>query len=71
MKKSSWLAAAAVVALAAAALMFSAAAVTRTSAAPVVGERLDNGLGDLPHYREWKDKTGRDPMGRQQLGHTS
>ena len=28
---------------------------------PVV--KLDNGLGELPHYRDWIDPTGRSPMG--------
>lgn len=25
----------------------------------VAGEKLDSGLGELPHYREWADNTGR------------
>lgn len=25
--------------------------------------KVDNGLGDLPHYRDWIDPTGRAPMG--------
>jgi len=25
--------------------------------------KVDNGLGDLPPYREWLDPTGRAPMG--------
>jgi len=25
--------------------------------------KVDNGLGDLPPYREWVDPTGRNPMG--------
>ncbi|HEX6019426.1 MAG TPA: hypothetical protein VFZ28_15125 [Burkholderiaceae bacterium] len=25
--------------------------------------KIDNGLGDLPPYREWVDPTGRSPMG--------
>jgi hypothetical protein len=24
--------------------------------------KVDNGLGDLPHYRDWVDPTGRAPM---------
>lgn len=28
--------------------------------APVA--KVDNGLGDLPHYRDWVDPTGRLPM---------
>jgi hypothetical protein len=25
----------------------------------VSGQKIDSGLGDLPHYRHWVDKTGR------------
>jgi len=25
--------------------------------------KADNGLGELPHYRDWIDPTGRSPMG--------
>ena len=25
--------------------------------------KIDNGLGDLPHYRDWIDPTGRSPAG--------
>jgi hypothetical protein len=25
--------------------------------------KIDNGLGELPHYRDWIDPTGRAPMG--------
>jgi len=25
--------------------------------------KVDNGLGELPHYRDWIDPTGRSPMG--------
>jgi hypothetical protein len=24
--------------------------------------KLDNGLGQLPHYRDWVDPSGREPM---------
>ena len=34
----------------------------------VPGESLDNGLGDLPHYTQWVDKSGADPMGSRVLG---
>jgi hypothetical protein len=26
--------------------------------------KVDNGLGELPHYRDWIDPSGRMPMGR-------
>ncbi|HEY6512324.1 MAG TPA: hypothetical protein VI032_10110 [Burkholderiaceae bacterium] len=25
--------------------------------------KVDNGLGELPHYRDWIDPSGRQPMG--------
>ena len=28
----------------------------------VVGEKKDSGLGDLPHYSQWADPTGKNPM---------
>jgi hypothetical protein len=34
----------------------------------VIGESLDDGLGDLPHYSQWVDPTGRDPLGRALAG---
>jgi hypothetical protein len=34
----------------------------------VSGQKLDNGLGSLPHYSKWLDKSGRDPMGHRVLG---
>jgi hypothetical protein len=56
------------VALAGTALLPLASAALSGTSAPtavdVAGEKLDSGLGELPHYREWKDKTGKDPMGR-------
>ena len=35
------------------------------SAAPanqVSGEKVDSGLGDLPHYSKWADPTGKNPV---------
>lgn len=26
---------------------------------PVAGEKVDSGLGDLPHYSKWADPTGK------------
>ena len=31
-----------------------------TAATPVA--KIDSGLGDLPHYRDWIDPSGREPM---------
>jgi hypothetical protein len=28
----------------------------------VTGEKLDSGLGDLPHYSKWADPTGKNPL---------
>ena len=27
----------------------------------VIGEKVDSGLGDLPHYSKWADPTGKNP----------
>ena len=27
----------------------------------VAGEKVDSGLGDLPHYSKWADPTGKNP----------
>ena len=32
------------------------------SAVRVTGEKMDSGLGDLPHYSKWADPTGKNPM---------
>ena len=29
---------------------------------PMQGEKIDSGLGQLPHYRYWADKTGKTPV---------
>jgi hypothetical protein len=29
----------------------------------VPGQKLDSGLGELPHYSKWLDKSGRNPLG--------
>ena len=34
----------------------------------VVGQKIDNGLGDLPHYSKWTDPTGRHPAGHRVVG---
>jgi hypothetical protein len=34
-------------------------------AGPVIqlsGQKIDSGLGELPHYRHWADPTGRSPL---------
>jgi hypothetical protein len=32
--------------------------------AQVPGQKIDSGLGDLPHYSQWADPTGKNPMRR-------
>jgi hypothetical protein len=34
----------------------------------VPGEKIDNGLGDLPHYRYWADKSGKNPVSHRIAG---
>ncbi|HET9821105.1 MAG TPA: hypothetical protein VFQ16_04705 [Burkholderiaceae bacterium] len=53
------------------ALFTLAAACVATSAGTdgqVPGQKLDSGLGVLPHYSKWTDRTGRDPMGVRVAG---
>jgi hypothetical protein len=40
----------------------ASAADAGAATSPVAGEKLDSGLGDLPHYSKWADPTGRTPM---------
>ena len=56
-----------VTAACAATTLFTATAIAAEKRAPVQvsGEKLDSGLGDLPHYRDWSDKTGKNVVGKQ------
>jgi hypothetical protein len=38
------------------------------AATSVAGEKLDSGLGDLPHYRHWADPKGKAPLGNHVAG---
>ncbi len=51
----------------AATTLFAATAMAADKRAPVqvAGEKLDNGLGDLPHYRDWADKSGKNVVRKQ------
>ena len=40
-------------------------------ATPVAGQKIDNGLGELPHYRLWADPSGKNPMGKAKDGKAS
>ena len=46
----------------------SAFAADPTPAATTAGQKLDSGLGDLPHYRDWADPTGKAPMAAKVAG---
>jgi hypothetical protein len=35
---------------------------------PVAGQKLDSGLGELPHYRFWTDKSGKSPVATRVAG---
>jgi hypothetical protein len=51
--------------LAASMSIFAAAAVAADAVGTQVqvsGEKIDSGLGDLPHYSKWADPTGRNPL---------
>ncbi|MBI5716213.1 MAG: hypothetical protein HZC37_00810 [Burkholderiales bacterium] len=43
-------------------LIALAALCVAVSASAVEGQKLDSGLGELPHYSQWADKTGRQPV---------
>jgi hypothetical protein len=47
----------------AASLLTTTAVAAERAAAPaqVAGEKVDSGLGDLPHYSKWADPTGKNP----------
>ena len=51
----------------AATTLFAATAMAADKPAPVQvsGEKIDSGLGDLPHYRDWSDKTGKNVVRKQ------
>lgn len=38
------------------------AADTVTATIGPAGQKLDSGLGDLPHYSQWADPTGKTPL---------
>lgn len=60
---------AALLGLAAGPALADPAATTRHAAAKALaGQKLDSGLGELPHYRLWADPSGRAPLSRQVAG---
>jgi hypothetical protein len=38
------------------------------AAAAPAGQKLDSGLGELPHYRDWADPTGKAPVAAKVAG---
>ncbi len=34
----------------------------------VAGQKLDSALGELPHYAQWSDPSGHNPLGHRVLG---
>ena len=52
----------------AAALLLATGPAMSVTGAEVAGQKIDSGLGDLPHYRHWSDPSGRMPLGTQVLG---
>jgi uncharacterized protein YijF (DUF1287 family) len=54
-----------IVALAAALpLQATTASATDAKSAAVAGQKIDSGLGELPHYRLWADPSGKNPVTR-------
>lgn len=51
-----------VIALAIGVAALSACASMNAPSSAVPAAKVDSGLGDLPHYRDWIDPTGRAPM---------
>ena len=55
--------------LALSALVLAGAAVPVAAADKhVPGQKIDSGLGELPHYSTWVDPTGRHPAGHRVVG---
>lgn len=52
----------------AAALLFATGPAMSVTGAAVAGQKIDSGLGELPHHRDWSDPAGRLPMGTRVLG---
>ena len=52
----------------AAALLVAAGPAVCGPDAGVAGQKLDSGLGSLPHYANWLDRSGRHPVGQKVVG---
>jgi hypothetical protein len=62
MNKFTALSVAASLAFSFASLSSVAVAAEAAPANKVSGEKVDSGLGDLPHYSKWADPTGKNPV---------
>lgn len=49
-------------------LVTLAAIALSAQAAAIEGEKLDSGLGELPPYSQWLDKSGREPLSARVAG---
>jgi hypothetical protein len=55
-------------AIAAACLQTTAVFAQQAAKPATAGQKIDSGLGELPHYRHWADPTGKDPMAAKLAG---
>ncbi len=49
-------------------LLLAAGPAQSDAGASATGQKLDSGLGDLPHYLKWSDPSGRHPTGHRVAG---
>lgn len=56
------------VSLSAALLIVASGPALSGPAAVVAGQKIDSGLGELPHYSTWADPKGRNPIGNRVVG---
>ena len=52
----------------AAMLLIAAAPVTSASTPTLAGQKIDSGLGELPHFSTWADPSGRQATDHRVLG---
>lgn len=50
--------------LTAVALLLAAGPARSGADVSVPGQKVDSGLGELPHYSTWVDRSGRNPLGK-------
>jgi hypothetical protein len=49
-------------------LQLDAVSAQEAPAIATAGQKIDSGLGDLPHYRYWADPTGKAPLAAKVAG---